>query len=229
MKKLILILIASTSFAQVGINTTTPERTLHVAGKVMIDTLDFKPSANTYVVVDSDGELGYNTVATGTGLLQGVMNISEWRGSPLDVTTSVGAYVDYNVDLDLFVNVTIPDGTTAVIDIIYSVPIGLESTTGEVETSVGGYIEKNGVKLDNTESGFSITGSKGHSQAQNFYTDWVTNNTGLSITNTYALKGYINQKTATGDNNYRYKKYNIDDSLNDNWGIEKLRARVWRF
>lgn len=230
MKTLTLLLFTTICFGQAGINTTSPTETLDVNGTMRVRDLPNLPTEDRVLVADIDGVIGYKSVSTGTALLKGVMNISEWRGEILDIeNVSAGIYLDDNIDLDLLINVSTGDGNTSVTDIQISVPIGILSTTGKLETTVGFYLEKNGVKLPDTEASFELNGSSGHGQAQMFYIDWITNNTGSTLTNTYALKGYINQKNSTGTTTYRFKKYNIDDTMNDNWGIEKLNARIWRF
>ena len=84
---------------KVGISTASPSTTLHVAGKVTVDTLDTDANLTNFVVVDSNGELHKRT-ASGTSCTGTVTSVGVTVGSGLDVSGSP-IISSGTVDIDL--------------------------------------------------------------------------------------------------------------------------------
>lgn len=236
--KYLILLLSFSCFAQVGIGTTTPDpnSVMHATNPSGLSTpLIFEgipntPTVNTISTYDPvTGVFGWRNLPTsGGGLIISVINISEWRNTPLDINVTTTTYLDDAIDLNLTRTITVSPNTTQIVSIEYSVPIGLVAATGVPRTTVGAYILKDGVKLQNSESSFSVRDVGDHAQADKYFPDWITNNTSAPITVTYELMGYLNQETisfsATAD--YRFKRFDADDALNKNWGTADMHIRI---
>ena len=86
---------------KVGISTASPSTTLHVAGKVTVDTLDTDANLTNFVVVDSNGELHKRT-ASGTSCTGTVTSVGVTVGTGLTVSGSpilTSGTVDIDLDL----------------------------------------------------------------------------------------------------------------------------------
>ena len=109
--------------AQVGIGTTSPQETLHIAGTARIDSLHPMVS-NRVVVADSVGKLGYK-LSTSSALFEYGISIAE--DHVLVNPNFIGQYVRNDIDLDLRIAATVAPNSTSIIRVEYSVPLGSQN------------------------------------------------------------------------------------------------------
>ena len=122
MKKLfLLLLLPIMAFGQVGINTTTPQETLHVAGTARVDDLPLMTS-DRVVVADSVGKLGYKTLTSSGGITIEVgKNVA--TDNLLYIPPTDFLHQRWDIDLDLDISVTVAPNTTSIIRVEYSSPL----------------------------------------------------------------------------------------------------------
>lgn len=220
--------------AQVGIGTTSPQATLHVAGTTRIDELPLMTS-NRVVVADSVGNFGYKTLSgSGSGGLTIETNIDIVTNNKLVFPGTIGQYVRDNIDLDLEVTVTVQPNTTSYIRVEYSLPLGAQNCMYpgmEILTYIGGVFYRDGTQIREANRKIQLDprpwadvfGSTGTLCSMGYvgcsYSETVTNSTEDPITITYELMGYLEQHYASNQNiDYIYGMWLPFGDNNFNWG-----------
>jgi hypothetical protein len=218
--------------AQVGIGTTSPEETLHIAGTARVDNLPLMTS-NKVVVADSVGKLGYKILSSSGGLSIET-NIDIVTNNKLVFPGTIGMYVRDDINLDLEVTVTVQPNTTSYIRVEYSLPLGAQNCMYpgmEILTYIGGVLYRDGtqireanrkIQLDPTPW-VDVFGSTGTLCSMGFvgcsYSETVTNTSNEPITITYELMGYLEQHYASNQNiDYIYGMWLPFGDNNFNWG-----------
>tara|TARA_R110002020_G_scaffold349604_1_gene563165 strand:- start:167 stop:916 length:750 start_codon:yes stop_codon:yes gene_type:complete len=223
--------------AQVGIGTTTPDPNtmLHIVPQtgtyypIRAEGLPYEPSFSQYLVKDDDGNFGWTDAPeAGDGLIDAIMNISEWRGNPYVINLPSGFYEETNIDLELTSTVVIAPNQLAILDIRYNLPGGVTAYTADCNTDIGAFIEKDGVRLPYTASSFNVRTLNDHNAVRMDYPEWIFNNTSSPITVVYSLRGYVRQHSSFGANTINLRRKDSDEDLNNNWGFMFMHIKILR-
>lgn len=218
--------------AQVGIGTTSPQETLHIAGTSRVDNLPLMTS-NRVVVADSVGKLGYKILPSSGGLAIET-NIDIATNNKLVFPGTIGLFVRDDINLDLEVTVTVQPNTTSYIRVEYSLPLGAQNCMYpgmEILTYIGGVLYRDGTKIREANRKIQLDprpwadvfGSTGTLCSMGYvgcsYSETVTNNSNEPITITYELMGYLEQHYASNQNiDYIYGMWLPFGDNNFNWG-----------
>lgn len=241
-----LLFIPFLTFPQVGIGTTNPTKTLDIDGELRIrETPEIL--SNKFLVVDSIGNVGYTISLSSVTFSYDkkyAIRTSTPNGNSIYVrnTNTDGIYVTGAnhpyVELNLSIDVEIPTNTKSIITIDYFVPLGVMGQHTQVNGYLGTTFFKNDLRLPegdrkfNLNQMFKINNQSNHAQinmssvnAQ--YVEIVINDTPSVITNTFEVKGYIEQAYANQNTTYRFNNweswYNMNSPYfannNRNWGV----------
>jgi hypothetical protein len=218
LSKLYIILMVAFAYhgnliAQVGIGTTSPQETLHIAGTTRVDDLPFMPGSNKYVVADIDGKLGWNigSVATGPNFQSNTL----MPGSPADVIVNTnGIYFNNDINLNLNLSVTVPAGSIGILNLYYSVPCKLLTGDNRVGTYLGSRFKRNGIAITSMDRFITLPTPRinnvgdinGFGYTDNVYYGIIQNLFGNTpLTTTFTVVGIIEQIFATDNVNiYRF-------------------------
>lgn len=219
---IILILTSTFSFAQVGINTTSPTKDLDINGELRIRNLPTQTN-NALIVADEEGNIGklkaYMISDIGTTVAT----------TNVDVTINPSPIIEVrnDINLGLSTTVTIPANTDGFVFITYSVPIGISTFT----TPRGYYgirFLKNGIEVPGGSRKFSIIISPTTSNMASVSATYTENFVGSPIqrTITYTLNGYIEQIQDSIDHSFRFNMW-APTGDNFNWGRAAITKQVY--
>lgn len=243
-----IMLLPFLTFAQVGIGTTNPQATLHIAGNLKIDTI---PTMNEdYILVtDSDGFIG-KKLSSATSPLS-VQTIRATMPDRINYTTTTnGVQIDNDIDLGLGVyTVTINPAQTSLITVNYNIPIGaVNSTLDQIATYIGIKFFIDGVENQDVSrkiqmpvfstasslDGLSTTGLFRTDKIISTWTDVITNTTTDPILIDFEIRGVLQQARVTNTNPSQTGKTYIfgmwsatGDNLN--WGKGSLTIQQISF
>lgn len=256
---LFYFLLSITVFSQVGINTTNPTKMLDVDGEVRVRNIP-EMMKDSILVSDGKGNVGHRNIASIT--TQGItfdydkkyaVRTSTPNGNSIynRYTNTSGLYITTGstthpfVELNLSIDVNIPINTKAIVTVDYIVPMGVVGQHTQVNGYLGTTFFKNGLRKPEADRKFSlnqmfkINNQSNHSHANmNYataqYVEIVINDTQSIITNTFEVKGYIEQAYANDDTLYRFNNweswYNMNHTnfpnLNRNWGVGYIAYTV---
>lgn len=209
---LLILVFQSSIYSQVGINTTTPTKTLDVNGELRVRTLPSSSSVTQALYADNDG----NVVTSNKYVL--TESEAAIASNPVDQYLTGGGTIVNNINLGLSLSVFVPANKTCMVQINYSVPVGIASFSN----STGYYgirFLKDGVEYQ--------PGSRKYSMIQNGAANMVTVSNVVSETLTpvafdrtivYTLNGYI-EKNDGGTHTYRFNMWDGNPVNNNfNWG-----------
>jgi len=228
---LLSIVIFSSAFGQVGINTPTPTETLDVNGNARVrNPIDIEGTNqlsrfNRRILSDENGVLGY--VPNFSKITYGLDNIYEATMSTVISTTSSGTLF-----LNLSTTITIPAKTNALIVIDYNIPVYRINGSGGNCSYAGITLMKstNGAANQELEQGsrkFTFASYAGNSAtAQGLpvagkAVDNIINNTNSPITIVYTPLGYTETNSTTV---YFGMWQNSGSGVNFNWGRGSMTA-----
>ena len=215
--------------AQVGIGTTSPQETLHVAGTARIDNLPPMVS-NRVVVADSVGKLGYK-LSTSSALFEYGISIAE--DHVLVNPNFIGQYVRNDIDLDLRIAATVAPNSTSIIRVEYSVPLGAQNCLVpgmEMLTYIGVTFYRDGTEVREANRKIQLSprpwadilGSTGTLCSMGFvtcsYTETVVNTSNTPITIYYEAMGYLEQHWVSANIPYIFNMWLPFTGANYNWG-----------
>lgn len=230
MKNLILsicLTLINYSFAQVGINTSSPTKDLDINGELRIRTTPAIASSKT-LAVDSNGNVGVSN----NYILYDIVNVD--ATNPITYTLpNTTVQTKNNIDLAMSQAVTIPANKTAKIVVSYSIPAGISSSP---PSTIDGYLGirflKNGIEAPEGSRKFSIADYSGTStfamsSISANYTETIV--TGASATTvTYSLNGYVEYygHAIQGVPTIKFNMWQAADP-NYNWGRGTLIVQVF--
>ena len=227
---IILLIIPILTFSQVGINTTSPQETLHVAGTARVDTLLLMTS-NRVVVADSVGKLGYKILdIDGVSFENGISVATDNL-----LYTPPTNFLDqrFDIDLDLELTVTVAPNTTSIITVDYSIPLGAQNCLHpgmDMLTYIGATFYRDGIIIREANRKIQldprpwarIGGSIGTLCSMGFvacsYTETVVNTGNTPITIHYEVMGYLEQHFVSTRIPYIYRMWLPFSGANFNWG-----------
>ncbi len=230
-KILILLLMSLTAHGQVGIGTTDPKETLHVAGTFRVDDLPSMENTDRVIVADSVGKLGYKLLdIDGVSFENGISIATDNL-----LYTPPTNFLDqrFDIDLDLELTVAVAPNTTSIITVEYSVPMGAMNClhpTMEMLTYIGATFYRDGViireanrkiQLDPRPSA-RIFGNPSTLCSMGFvacsYTETVVNTGNTPIIIHYEVMGYLEQHWVSVRIPYIYRRWSPIPSGNFGWG-----------
>ncbi|MFS4483136.1 hypothetical protein ACKGJY_08970 [Hyunsoonleella sp. 2307UL5-6] len=223
-RKLMFLFFCNICFSQIGINTTSPTKTLDINGELRIRTLPINNIATSVLTADTDGNISKSQAFVLWEVDSQVASL------PINRTTSAQTIID-NIDLGLSLTVNIPANVEARIIINYSVPIGISSFTEPVGY-YGIRFLKDGTEAPAGSRKYSVLNNSDNQEetanmvtVSNVFTENLTAST-VDRTFTYTLNGYIEQLRSGTSHNYRF---NMWDSVppNFNWGRATITKTVY--
>lgn len=246
MKKLIylLMLVGMATMAQVGINNTNPQETLHVSGTLRVDTLDVQPY-DEYVVVDPDGKFYKRTLPVTGGNAFALQEITLQMSANYTVPIVPNVtYFDDDLNLNLNNVVTVNDGDTALITVWYDVPIGIwAGTNNDIVAYAGITFYRNGSQVEvasrkmnfdkdvTVTSGTTTTNIFRVGSVKCMYSEIVNDVAdGNPTLVSYSARGYVEYylQSDTGDPiSILFGRFVPPD--NYNWGIGFMKVRILIF
>ncbi|WP_147448384.1 hypothetical protein [Dokdonia sinensis] len=213
----------SSSFAQIGINTTSPTRDLDVNGDLRIRNL---PSQNVnesnFLTTDANGNIGQSTAYI-------LSDVDAVIASTNVDRTVTGLGIRDNVPLGLSIRTTIPANKEGLVIIQYSVPVGISSFT-EPRGYYGIRFLRNGVEAVEGSRKFSMM-KEGHANmvsVSNVYVEHFSPRPN-DRTITFNCKGYIEQRSGSGANRSHTYRFNMwsTGTPNFNWGRATISKQVF--
>lgn len=223
----ILLFTCSLVNAQVGIGTNDPESTLHIAGRLRVDTL---PNYTRYfITANSVGEFGKAEYG------QNIPETITIQATAPVVHDAIGSgyYLNNNIDLGLSYLLTIPTGRYALVEVHYSIPMGSLDTTNELQSYMGATLLKNGIPIEAARRKFSLPDvalsptkiyRMGYVSAT--YYERIDNSTGSDLDISYAVVGRVEQHYSTqSDVNYIFNMWSATGD-NFGWGKAVLTINV---
>jgi hypothetical protein len=216
--------------AQVGIGTTSPQETLHIAGTARIDILP-QINSNKVVVTDSVGKLGYKLLSTGAISFENDISIA--TNYVLIFPNTNSQYVRNDVNLNLEITATVAPNTTSIIRVEYSLPLGAQNCLSpgmDMLTYIGATFYRDGVEIREANRKIQldprpwavIGGSTATLCSMGFitcsYTETVVNTSNTSINISYEIMGYIEQHYVSTIITYIYGMWLPFSGANYNWG-----------
>ena len=226
-----MLAIASFAHAQIGVNTTSPTKTLDVNGELRIRTTPTEGSTPaTTLAVDDSG----NVVKSNRLSLYEIFTLE--APNSVRTTLSAGTHTVNNVDIGIAQTITVPANREAVIKVTYSVPMGTEVVEIPASTYMGIRFLRNGVEAPAGSRKFSlpIQGDgvySGVSQIAKMnslsalYTE-ILPASSSDRNFTYSLNGYIEQSGEINDITYVFNRYS-QSGTNYNWGNANMTVEVY--
>ncbi len=235
------IILTTSLYSQVGINTVNPTETLDVNGTTRIRTLPASTSTNI-VVAESDGTLGIATVFNQQTINYPTVYIDDVSYYPIWTDNYVQHIRD--IDFNFERTITIPDGKTAWIRVEFYMPIGLYAPPNtRVAAYQGACLWRNGIILDNEcskinlkENSF-IQGQGQDPDIETFRCSFVQNLfkeeiidvlDGNDTVITYSVRGYLEHyyKSIPINEGIAYFWGYFSDNNNYHWGKASLDIEV---
>lgn len=192
----ILLLLPFLIFAQVGIGTTNPQKTLHVNGDVRIDSLPHQPDGRI-VTANWDGDLGYRLGVVSPYEKYYDANIVYARDPVLVQPSNTNSLHDINLEVDI----VIPANFSGHLKIETSVPCGVYDIPFILESYIGTALFKNGVDLEKPNRKFSLEQDRPTPQGGSLiyrivyvtmkHFEPISNPSSSPIIYNYEVKGYV--------------------------------------
>lgn len=231
----ILLLLPFLTIAQVGIGTTAPTSTLHVAGDVRFEVIP-EQLTDSILTTDGQGNVGYRNINSFPVQTTNYQRVRIYANAPRIITVPE-LYID-DVHLNLAINpITIPPGFSGILNIKTSVPLGLRSNPAVVEAYAGITLWRNGVLLPNESRKFSLdkdqTGNDiayrmGYVQID--YFEFINNPSSTNITLDFEVFGWIEHYSPTdATTTYVFNMWDADVNQNFNWGKGYLEYELKGF
>lgn len=211
MKTLSLLLLSISCFAQVGIGTTNPQATFHIAQdtsmveRMMIEGLLEKPNATRYMVVDGDpNAVGWNNGAN-LVVRPNINNVLELPNIGVGVPSlTIAGFVLDSIPL-ITMTVNLQANSTTHFTITYKVPVSVKSGNSHIGTDMGAKFYRDGISLDWIDDTQTIPSSYssdhlGQTTLNGTYYDVIINSTASPITVIFKLEGWVKQGFSAGTN-----------------------------
>lgn len=221
---IVLFFASVSAYSQVGINTVEPKATLHIAGDVIIDTVEQYTRAR-FLAINDTGSVGVKKQLIDFKKTEAI--------APSDyTTTNPNSFYTKNVPLGLNVNVQVPANTTVLITVYYHVPMGLAKILRKPNAYLGTtfYINNTEIpsesykfSLGKAEEGLGDTVYEMGNVAHTYY-EIIDNSTASPINYNYEVKGRIEQGFIGGwtvDDPETIYRFNMWSATGNNYGWGK--------
>ncbi len=234
MKKLLIIvtlLLVSFTQAQIGVNTTSPTKTLDINGELRIRNTPTEGAIpSTTLAVDDNG----NVVKSNRLSLFDIFTLE--AANSVRMTLLPGTETVNNIDIGMSQTITIPANREAVVKVTYSVPMGAEVVDIPLSSYIGIRFLRDGIEANAGSRKFSLPlqgdgvmiGTIGISKMNTvsaLYTEKLTP-VPTDRTITYTLNGYIEQTDEVEDITYVFNRYSQIGN-NFNWGNSNMTIEVY--
>jgi len=217
-----------------GVGTPSPTKKMDVSGELRVRNLPITNSSRDILTSDANGNV---TKITNAKLLKDIY-FDEATSSIAYFLTSTGSFTIDNIDLELTNTVTIPANTKASIVVNYSVPMGTNSHTTQVNGYFGVRFLRNSIEAPAGSRKFSIPLLYTSQVTQQYnsitmvsvsasFLEVVDNSANSSpLTITYSLNGYLEQGYSSGPTTFKFNMW-ASSGDNFNWGKGFLSTQLY--
>lgn len=216
----ILLLLPFLTLAQVGIGTTAPTSTLHVAGDVRFEVIP-EQFTDSILTTDGQGNVGYRGINSFPVQTTNYQRVKLQANAP--VVFDVTDFYVGDVDINMTVTVSIPANFSGVLDIRTSIPLGMRTRPQVAEGYMAITLWKNGVQLPHDSRKIDLDKEQSYLTSYRMgyiYTShWEIVNVTNPTTHTYEVRGYIEYYSPTDPTaQFVFNMWDADPALNLNWG-----------